>query len=84
MYKNVLSSYTCIKSGAPQGSLLGPLLFLYTMYVKHVSHNMLSFCRLFADDNCIQYASHDLSSIEHNISHDLYILEQWSSRCMVT
>ena len=68
MYKDILSSTSCIKAGVPQGSVLGPLLFL--LYVNDVSENMLSFWRLFADDNCIQYSSQNVSCIEHNINHD--------------
>ena len=36
--------------------------------------------RLFADDNCIQYSSQNVSCIEHNINHDFLVLEQWSSK----
>lgn len=78
VYKDVLSSNTCIKSGVPQGSVLRLLLFL--IYFNDVSNKMLSFYQLFADDICIYYASHDFTSIEHNINHGLYILEQWYSR----
>ena len=81
MYKDILSSTSCIKAGVPQGSVLGPLLFL--LYVNDVSENMLSFCRLFADDNCIQYSSQNVSCIEHNINHDLLVLEQWSSKWLL-
>ena len=82
MCNDILSSTSCIKAGVPQGSVLGPLLFI--LYVNDVSKNMLSFCRLFADDNCIQYSSQNVSCIGNNINHDLLVLEQWSSKWLLT
>ena len=81
MYKDILSSTSCIIADVPQSSVLGPLLFI--LYINDVSENMLSFCRLFADDNCIQYSSQNVSCIEHNINHDLLVLEQWSSKWLL-
>ena len=81
MYKDILSSTSCIKVGVLQGSVLGPLRFL--LYVNDVSENMLSLCRHFADDNCIQYSSQNISCIEHNINHVLLLLEQWSSKWLL-
>ena len=40
-------------SGVPQGTVLGPLMFL--LYINDISNNLTSHIRLFADD-CIIYA----------------------------
>ena len=54
LYKDMLSNSLIINTGIPQGSVLGPLLFF--KYVNYVAHNMLPFCRIYAD-NSIQNAN---------------------------
>lgn len=76
MYKDLLSSKSELSAGVPQGSVLGPLLFF--IYVNDVASNMLSMCRLFADDNALQYSSNNILDIEHYWNHDLKFLESWS------
>ncbi len=81
MYKNLFSTKAQIHAGVPQGSVLGPLLFL--IYVNDVAHNMSSFCRLFADDNCLQYSSKCIKTIENCLNHDLNVLENWSKKWLL-
>ena len=46
-----LSDITDVTSGVPQGSVLGPVLFL--LYINDINGNIKSSIRLFADDSII-------------------------------
>ena len=67
-----------VLSGVPQGTVLGPLLFL--LYIKdlppHV--NADTRCRLFADD-CLLYRVADYISDQVQLQRDLRNLERWAS-----
>ena len=52
----VTSSWKPIKSGVPQGSVLGPLLFL--IFINDLPDNLICHPKLFADDvslNAVMY-----------------------------
>ena len=73
---NVYSDWRMVKTGVPQGSLLGPLLFnIYSNDLNYkVSNTSL---RLYADDTT-EYAS-DVSPmvLEYTINEDLKIVSSW-------
>lgn len=59
VYHDSYSSVNTLYAEVPQGSVLGPILFL--IYVNDVANNMLTFCRLFADYNSFQDSSENLT-----------------------
>lgn len=70
-----------IQAGVPQGSVLGPLLFV--IYVNDIADNLISITRLFADDSSLAQSSPNIQLIEHNLNHDLNKLTEWSKQWLV-
>ena len=75
---NTCSDYSDITSGVPQGSVLGPLLFLICIYDFQRCSSKLDFY-LFADDSNLFYASKSLSDIESIINAELVRVKTWLS-----
>ena len=72
-----LSDITYVTSGVPQGSVLGPILFL--LYINDINENIQSSIRLFADDSIIYRKIN--SNIDHQIIQtDLIQLEKLSDK----
>ena len=65
-----------IESEVPQGSVLGPLLFL--IYINDLNQAM-KFSRVhhFADDTNLLLVDNSLKNIKKNINHDLKLLTAW-------
>ena len=72
-----ISRWVSVKSGVPQGTVLGPLMFL--IYINDIGENVLSRLKLFADD-CILYKA--ISSVEdcNELQNDLNTIYQWSQK----
>ena len=75
-FNGVLSDPNPINTGVPQGSILGPLLFL--IFFNDV-HSPLRHCKIitYADDTVISTSSSDIDVIQSNLSQDLHNLSNW-------
>ena len=72
----VVSDTVSISCGVPQGSVLGPLLFLlYINDLPNISSKLQFF--LFADDTNIYYESDDLKELEKTVNRELKLLSLW-------
>ena len=76
--------YVMVSSGIPEGSVLGPLLFL--LYINDVVDCFtFSSCKLFADDLKIYYAFNNADICDVNsLQFDLNALEIWAAKWQLT
>ena len=71
-----ISSEKAISCGVPQGSVLGPLLFL--LYINDINNSSKEIdFRLFADDTSIFFADKKLEFIERHVNTQLAKVSEW-------
>ena len=73
---NTLSNSSPINHGVPQGSILGPLLFV--IYINDLSlHCHYSFVFKYADDTTVCASGKSVLDIHRSLSYDLLNIEKW-------
>jgi hypothetical protein len=72
-----------IEAGVPQGSVLGPLLFL--IFINDITH-VIKNCkiRLFADDTCLFIEVDNHQDTANLINQDLLHIRDWSTKWLVS
>ena len=71
-----ISSTYDVEYGTPQGSVLGPLIFL--IFCNDLQKHLLFLsCIQFADDTTLYVTHHNLNYIKFCLTHDLAVLQDW-------
>lgn len=76
MYNSVKSTERPITCGVPQGSTLGPLLFI--LYINDICNTSekKTFC-LFADDTSLLYSDKNVDLAVQNLNIELRVITSW-------
>ena len=73
---NSSSKFRPVKYGVPQGSVLGPLLFL--LYISDLNCFVQCLCEKFADDTSLRSHDSDTAKLSTSLQHGIGRVVTWS------
>lgn len=80
---NFTSTSQIVTCGIPQGSIIGPLLFL--IYINNInSIGLTGYLTLYADDTCLFYFGTSINDMLFNAQKDLDMLSEWLKYNLLT
>ena len=80
--RGVMSDWLKILAGVPQGSILGPLLYL--IFSNDISERINSIIKLFADDTTMAATSTTAEECCNTLKPDIQIISDWAMKWKVT
>ena len=79
--KGSISTYRPVLAGVPQGSVLGPVLFL--IYINDIVQDIQSSVKLFADDTSMYLGLEDTTTRTNILNSDLDKINSWANKWKV-
>ena len=76
------SEISPIEAGVPQGSVLGPLLFL--IYINDLEENIISNVKFFADDTMLFSVVNNPNQTALELNHDLSVINNWATQWIMS